>query len=119
MAVTTTIIDGLPARFLLSIKRGAPVVIEFTVVGVPSLVTDDWIAVLRGPGGVFVSYMTVDTALATVVTANDSASITVRLSAAVTAGMKPGNYIFDVQDETTDEVWADGKIKILRNAVIA
>jgi hypothetical protein len=119
MAISTTILDGLPARFLVSCKRGAPLVIEFVVAGVPSLVTDSWIAVVRGRGGSFVSYMTILTSLATVYTSNDSARINASVSSAVTANLKPGNYIFDIQDTTTDQVWADGKIKILRNTVIA
>lgn len=119
MSISTTVLDGLPARFLLTVKRGAPIVIEFTVVGYPSLVGDSWTAVMRGRGGVFVCNMGVTVTLATVYASNDSAKIRLTVSGAVTATLKPGNYIFDAQNTTTTDVWADGKVKIIRNAVIA
>lgn len=105
-----------PLRFVADGMCGSQIdIAEFTIEGEAALDGHDWVAQLRKANGVKVADLEVVRSVVTVTTPDDSLHVTLRLSAAHSAAIRPGVYRVQADDETTSRPWAYGTLRLLRD----
>lgn len=105
-----------PLRIVASGMCGSQIdIAEFTVEGEAALAGHNWVAQLRKANGRKVADLEVTRSVVTVTDPDDSLHVTLRLSAAHSAALRPGVYRLQADDETAKRPWAYGTVKLLRD----
>ena len=115
--MSATLFDSSPPlKFVAETVQGdATDIADFNIFGEPAVVTHDWTAQVSSHSGRVVLDLAVDRSIVTVTTADDSARVTLRLSAEHSALLRPGIYWVAARDLDTDRTWAAGTLRVARD----